>query len=266
MTIKIKRFKIDKMDLHSMIYIVAKRNSGKTVLVRDILYHIGKKYPVAMVISPTEKMNRNFGDHIPPVFLHEEYSDALLGKLLTRQKSIVTQYNENNSINPNCVLVLDDCLGSAAEMRKDVNYQTIFVNGRHYKLNVIMTSQYVLALTPLQRGNIDYVFLLLDNNKSNIKRYYEQFGGMFDTFEEFKKVYQKLTENYGVMVIDNKVRSSKIEDCVFYYKVNLNQPNFNDFKICDQKFWDIDINAIIRRNKELVRQKANSDPNTIVIE
>jgi hypothetical protein len=68
------------------------------------------------------------------------------------------------------------------------------------------------------------------------------------------------------MVIDNKVRSSKIEDCVFYYKVNLNQPNFSDFKICDQKFWDIDVNAIIRRNKELVRQKVNSDPNTIVIE
>lgn len=241
MTIKIKRFKMSNMDPYSMIFIVAKRNSGKTILVKDILYHLGKRYPIAMVISPTEQLNRNFGNNVPPLFVHYKYSDELLGKLLERQQFVVKRYNDDPSINPNCVLVLDDCLGSLSEMRKDDNYRTIFVNGRHYKLDVIITSQYVLALTPLQRGNLDYIFLLLDNNQSNIKKYYEQFGGVFDNFNQFKKIYQKLTENYGCMVINNKIRSSRIEDCVFYYKVNMNQPHFNDFKICDNRYWNLQL-------------------------
>ena len=81
---------------------------------------------------------------------------------------------------------------------------------------------------------------------------------MFDNFEQFKKVYQKLTENYGAMVINNKVRSSKIEDCVFYYKVNINQSNFDNFKICDHVFWDIKSSDI--------KQKKKVDDNTIEID
>ena len=256
---KIKRFDMRGIDKYNIFFIVAKRNSGKSVLVRDILYNIGHRYPAAMIISPTEQLNNNFRNHVPGAFIHTEYSDTLLGKLLDRQHSIVQMAQKNpEHVNPDCVLVLDDCLGSAAEMRKDKNYQIIFVNGRHYKLDVIITSQYVLALTPLQRGNLDYIFLLLDNNKSNVKKYYEQFGGMFDNFEQFKKVYQKLTENYGAMVINNKVRSSKIEDCVFYYKVNMNQSNFDNFKICDHVFWDIKSSDI--------KQKKKVDDNTIEID
>ena len=56
---------------------------------------------------------------------------------------------------------------------------------------------------------------------------------MFPTFDAFCQVLDNCTENFECLVIDNTVRSNKIEDMVFWYKAQEPPP----FKIGAPTFW-----------------------------
>ena len=107
------------------------------------------------------------------------------------------------------------------------------MNGRHYKILFIITMQYALGIPPSLRTNIDYVFILRENYVSNRKRLYEQFAGMFPTFDMFCQVMDQCTENYECLVINNNAKSNKLEDQIFWYKAEMHE----DFRIGDKRFW-----------------------------
>ena len=48
---------------------------------------------------------------------------------------------------------MDDCLYDSS-WTKDVNMRSLFMNGRHYKVMLIITSQYALGIPPQLRSNI----------------------------------------------------------------------------------------------------------------
>jgi hypothetical protein len=95
--------------------------------------------------------------------------------------------------------------------------------------------QYPLGITPNLRTNIDYVFILRENIVANRKRIYDNYAGMFPTFEVFCQVMDQCTENFECLVINNTTKSNKLEDNVFWYKASTHPP----FKICNQTFWDM---------------------------
>jgi hypothetical protein len=99
------------------------------------------------------------------------------------------------------------------------------MNGRHYKSLFIITMQYPLGIPPNLRTNIDYVFILRENIVSNRRRIYEQFAGMFSSFDMFCQVMDQCTENYECLVVHNASKSNRIEDQVFWYKAD-SHPSF----------------------------------------
>jgi hypothetical protein len=82
------------------------------------------------------------------------------------------------------------------------------------------------------------VFLCRENYVSNRKRLYEHYAGMFPTFEIFCQVMNQCTENYEVLVINNLIKSNRIEDCIFWYKADTHPP----FKIGAPEFWQFHTN------------------------
>ena len=82
----------------------------------------------------------------------------------------------------------------------------------------IITMQYALGIPLILRTNIDYVFILRENYVSNRKRLYENYAGMFPSFEVFCQVMDQCTENYECLVIHNNAKSNKLEDQVYWYK------------------------------------------------
>lgn len=100
---------------------------------------------------------------------------------------------------------------------------------------LVITMQYPLGIPPTLRTNIDYVFILRENYIANRKRIYENYAGMFPTFEAFCQVMDQCTENYECLVINNNSKSNKLNDQVFYYKAD----NHNDFKLGSKEFWEL---------------------------
>jgi hypothetical protein len=109
------------------------------------------------------------------------------------------------------------------------------MNGRHYNMMLLITMQYPLGIPPNLRTNIDYTFILRENNITNRKRIYDNYASMFPTFELFCTVMDQCTENYECLVIKNDAHSNKLQDQVFWYKADVRQ----DFKMCCKEFWDL---------------------------
>ena len=126
------------------------------------------------------------------------------------------------------------------------------MNGRHYGLLYILAIQYVMGIPPVLRGQVDYVFILRENQVSARRRIYEQFAGIFPTFELFCQIMDQCTEDYECLVIHNGAHTNKIEDCVFWYKA---QPH-PDFKIGSRDHWVR--SAEYERQKELAEQAGDT--------
>ena len=153
--IKIKKFDMKKLKKESIVVCIGKRNTGKSFLIKDILYH-KKELPMGLVISRTDHLCHFYDKFIPSMFIHDRYSPEILNKLFKRQETALKkQWTE-----PHCFLLLDDCLSDAKAWSKDERIKEIFFNGRHYKILFLLTMQSPMGIPPSMRTNIDFTFIL----------------------------------------------------------------------------------------------------------
>ena len=219
-----------------VVVLIGKRDTGKSFLCKDILYH-HQKIPCGQVISGTEAANEFYSNIVPKIFIHEEFNSMIIQNILKRQKLLLDKMKINKNVDPRAFLILDDCLYDNSWIR-DKFVRSLFMNGRHYKILFILTMQYALGIPPNLRTNIDYVFILRENYVSNRKRLYEHYAGMFPTFEMFCQVMDQCTEDYECLVINNNAKSNKLVDQVFWYKADPHPP----FKIGADSYWEYSAN------------------------
>jgi len=239
MSLRLRKFNIKDIKDDKVVVLIGKRDTGKSFLCRDILYH-HQHIPVGTVISGTEAANSFYGKLLPSLFIHEEYSPPIIERVLKRQKMCIQQINKDKEtmgksvLDPRAFLILDDCLYDQTWVR-DPNIRSLFMNGRHFKILFMITMQFALGIPPNLRTNIDYVFILRENIISNRKRIYDHYAGMFSTFDEFCQVMDACTEDFECLVINNNAKSNKITDQVFWYKADAHP----DFRIGAPEFWEM---------------------------
>ena len=245
MSLELKKFnmrniKFDKNSSNGpVVVLIGRRDTGKSFLVRDLLYY-HQNIPIGTVISGTEAGNGFYASHVPKLFIHDEYNTAIIENILKRQKTVIKQINKENegykksNIDPRAFVILDDCLYDAG-WSKDKLMRLLFMNGRHWKIMLIITMQYPLGIPPNLRTNIDYVFILREPYIANRKRIWENYAGMFPTFESFCQVMDQCTENFECLVINNNAKTNKLTEQIFWYKAE----NHGPFKLGSKEFWDI---------------------------
>ena len=251
MTLELKKFNMRKITFKPdenkgpVIVLIGRRDTGKSFLVKDLLYY-HQDIPIGTVISGTEVGNGFYSKHVPKLFIHNEYNSGIVENILKRQKTVLKQVKreietyKRSNIDPRAFTILDDCLYDAT-WTKDKVMRLLFMNGRHWKVMLVITMQYPLGIPPNLRTNIDYVFILREPYIANRKRIYENYAGMFPTFESFCQVMDQCTENYECLVIDNNTKSNKLHDQIYWYKAE----SHSDFKLGSKEFWELskDINS-----------------------
>jgi hypothetical protein len=245
MTLELKKFDMKSISFKPnenkgpVVVLIGKRDTGKSFLVRDLLYY-QQEIPIGTVISGTEEGNGFYAKMVPKLFVHNEYNTAIIENILKRQRTVLKQIKKEmetykrSTIDPRAFVILDDCLYDATWTR-DKMMRLLFMNGRHWKVMLVITMQYPLGIPPTLRTNIDYVFILRENYIANRKRIYENYAGMFPTFESFCQVMDQCTDNYECLVINNNSKSNKLHDQVFWYKAD----NHGDFRLGSKEFWEL---------------------------
>jgi hypothetical protein len=194
---------------------------------------------------------------VPSLFIHDEVVPQTVSNVLKRQEQITKQIRKeteargSSQLDRKAFIIMDDCLYDNKWVN-DKWIRSLFMNGRHYGLLYILAIQYVMGIPPVLRGQVDYVFILRENQVSARRRIFEQFAGIFPTFELFCQIMDQCTEDYECLVIHNGAHTNKIEDCVFWYKA---QPH-PDFKIGSRDHWVR--SAEYERQKELAEQAGDA--------
>ena len=235
--------KLEEFDIKTLIYddkgefinprivMIAPSGSGKSWIVRNILYAM-RDIPCGTVIAPTDKMNKFYDEFMPPCFIHHEYKSEIIPKLLGRQSKILEKNERRvkegkNPVDPRVYLVMDDCMADKDKWIKDPKMLEIMNQGRHFKLTFILTMQYCLGIQPELRTQFNFVFLLGDDNAASRKKLHEHWAGVFPKRDLFEQVFLQVTENYGCMVINNRIKTTDITKKVFWFKAK----EVPDFKI-----------------------------------
>lgn len=227
---------LQEFDINSLIYdeygnfinpricIIAPSNSGKSWIVRNIMY-IMRNIPSCVVIAPTDKMNKFYDDFVPSSYIYHEFKQDIIPKILNRQKKIIEKNEKRISekkkiIDPRICFIMDDCMSSKHLWLKDTNITEILFQGRHYNLTFILTMQYCLGILPELRTQFNYVFLLGEDNAASRKKLYEHWCGVVPSYSMFENIFTQVTENYGCLVINNRIKNTDLTKKIFWYRAN----------------------------------------------
>lgn len=226
--LKLNKFDVSSIDPSCKIVVIGKPGTGKSTLIEDILFHVRRKFPMGIAMVGTVEGVQQYQRLMPDSFIYDEYNQEVINNLLARQRKAV----RNQWKNPYAFLVLDDCMYENKWVRAK-STRNIFMNGRHYKLLVIIALQYCMDIPPSLRTCVDYVFMLRENIPRNRERLFNYYCGIFDKRAIFERVFSACTENHECLVIKNRSVSNKLDEVVFWYKADLHKP----FRLCSRRIW-----------------------------
>ena len=228
MSIQIAEFNAATMKPHRIILVVGKRGTGKSTLIKDLMYHLRDKIDFPLAITPTQDSQLMFESHMPETCVHTSWSPRLLTKLIELQRKNVKKNRERHIL-----FVLDDMMFDKTILKGQA-IRDLAMNGRHLKVSFINAMQYLMDMGPDIRSQVDYCFALRENIPANRVKLYKFFFGGFATYQDFCTVFDACTENNECIVIDNTIKSNNVADMVFWYKANLNHP---PFLLGDERLW-----------------------------
>lgn len=209
------------------------RNSGKSWLIKDLLYRHRKDFASAIVMSGTEGSTGFYRGMAPDLFIFHEYNQSAMDRIRIRQQRAVRENGAGNPEN-NCAVVCDDCMDDK-DWIKHKTTKWLFKNGRHFDVFFLLAMQYALDIPPELRTCIDYIFICKEPQLKTRHKLHDNYAGMIPTFNMFCDILDNLTEDYHCMVIKNrKALSPNITDCVFWYKA---QPHEDEFSIVPRSVW-----------------------------
>lgn len=179
------------------VLFLAKRNSGKSVMMKYLLGQYKHVYDKIFVVCPSEKINKFYADIVPDNCIMESWSETWVSTLI----KTLTDYKENNKKEMNVLLLLDDCV-TDVRFHESKSFKQLFSRGRHFFCSIWISSQNLTSIPPLARGNSDYIITGQLSNKSVHLLCDEYIAGNIDK-KSFLDLYHRATQDYSFLIINN---------------------------------------------------------------
>lgn len=221
--INIKELDPSTLEPIKRYFFIGKTGTGKSFLLKDILSHIYTKYKRGIVCSQSEVVNKFYQKFMPISWIYHDHNTSLLQNIFNSQEYYMVKKGKKR----NFFIIYDDMIATSKLWSKEPIVNKLFTLGRHYNLGFFLLSQYTNAVPPYAKNNIDYVFILQQQNYEEKYRLYKEYGSIFQSKKDFYLALDQITDHNGCLVINNTVKSNKIEDKVFYYKANSISPIFS---------------------------------------
>ena len=185
--------------LNKTVGLIAKRNSGKSCLLKYLVEAERHKFARLYVICPTEKINRFYSDIVDDECIFDNYDEKWVEKLINKMTMINS--NKPQKERKNVLLILDDIV-SDHNFHQSPTLKKLFIRGRHINIGIILTFQYLNLIPPVARVNLDYLFAG-QMNKQSVDLLISEFISGDISKEQFLKMFNRCTRDYNFLVINN---------------------------------------------------------------
>jgi hypothetical protein len=155
-----------------------------------------KLFDYIVLFSSTAHLSKDF-ECLPKKSIQEDFSTTKINKILEYQKKSKDTNNPKQ-----CLIILDDTIGTKIDISFKTNLDLLFSRGRHYNVSIIFISQYIKNyISTTIRNNIDYLLFSV-NNYNVIKIIYDLV--VYDgSIKEFIKFVNEKTKNYTFLIYNN---------------------------------------------------------------
>jgi len=188
---------------NKIICFCAKRNSGKSQLLRYLVNCSKDLFSKIFVICPTESVNHFYKDLVPAQNIFPQYKEEWVESLITKLTDVNSGKNDRDA--KHILLILDDCC-SDTKFHTSKTLKQLATRGRHIKIAVMITCQYIYQIPPVIRNNCDYIYVG-QMNQQGLKLLTDEFlMGNIDK-KQFVDLYHSNTNDYNFLVINNNSTS-----------------------------------------------------------
>jgi len=200
--------------LNNIVCLVAKRKSGKSQLLRYIISKNKHKFDKMFLVCPTQAINDFYEESLfKKNDIFENYSDNWVNALMKKMGEINAK-KTNDKECKHVLLVLDDVC-SDTDFHHSKTLKQLATKGRHYKVSLFITCQYLYHVPPIFRSNVDWM-LVGQINSQGLEILTSEFIAGEITKPEFIKMYYKATSNYGFLLINNNSTKCNDDLCSIY--------------------------------------------------
>lgn len=205
----------------SKIVVIGKPSTGKSFLIRDLMYRKSGIFPTCMVMNGTESFTHayeKFG--VPTSMIYDGLHKDRLESFIERQRLA-----REHLSNPWALLVIDDCMDDP-KLWNDPVFGALIKNGRQMAMTMIIGLQYCMDIKPTIRSNLDGCFIFREPNLKTRESLHLNFAGIIPSFADFCTLMDCMTNDHTALYIHNTGTSNNLEDCVFWYKAKPTPPGF----------------------------------------
>ena len=219
---KIKYLDFRLVSPFSINIFVGRRKSGKTVAIFSFLNHFKDVFTSGIVFCGSVATAQLYANVVPKAFIYDKHSDELIERVIARQEDRIRR----GTVTP-MFLIFDD-LGFDKRSMNSKAMKSLFMNGRHYKICVLISLQYAMSIGPSLRSNVDFVFASREKSPIYRQKLFDSFNLCFKKFAEFDNVYVACTNNYDIFIIANALptTSNEAEDNLFFWHAKFPIPSF----------------------------------------
>ena len=228
MKLRLRRFDQGTIPLGTITLIQGRRNTGKSTILRSLMYALRDKVDYCVAMTPTHSSADFFRTVLPSQFVYDKGIDVgVIERALAMQRALVAKGKHRHLL-----LILDDVSYDKVAFRSPV-IGDAWRNGRHANLTIMLTSQAIYDLPCDLRANTDLIFALRDPIIQNRRKLHLAYFGQLE-FDAFARCFAKCTQDYGAIVLNQTVPTNTPDECLFWYRA---QPTVPPFTLCSDAVW-----------------------------
>jgi hypothetical protein len=182
----------------SIFLFIGKPASGKSHLIKSMFFDFQKAKHFKFILAFVRTKFNNDYSYLPDEYVIDEYSDD---KVLNHVEKLREYRKKSGKQCPPNAIIFDDLLGTIDWYNdRMTNWLCSF---RHTNTSIFLTAQYLLSKSTATslREMVNYAFLYNSKQKNSLKGYYEAFGQLFDSYDDFVAKFQAITkQKYHCMV------------------------------------------------------------------
>jgi hypothetical protein len=233
---KVPELDLAQIPVDTIIYLIGRRGSGKSVLLRELMWYMRRKIDIGIGMNPSEHASHTMRDICHPACVFTEYDGVRVGDIVEMQRQMKEAEDTDGKPHARRVaLLLDDCMADKSIMSSK-EIKVIHKLGRHYDMTLVNCMQYAKDAPPQCSGQADFVFMWNEPAPENIKMLYSRYcGGLFHSENEFIQVFKQITRSneteakHDCLVFDMNRKLASSSDGgggVYFYRSRLDIPKY----------------------------------------